>query len=721
VIRFAEAILRHRRLVALFWATMTILGLVASGRLADELTAEFAVPGQPGYDTEQEIVQAYGQGTAGSLVGVVTVPEGTHVEASREAVAAVFDHVREEVPQVRVTDYGTTSDPALITDDGRTTFGLIYQPPVQLPTDSLDTEVTDALNEAAEREGFETGLTGYDLLARGDSEEEGVGVLAETLLGALGALAVLAFVFASFLALVPLLVAAVAILSTFLIVLGMTVFTDVSLVVQFLVALVGLGVAIDYSLLLVTRWREERSRGTENHEAVVTAVRTAGHAVLASGFTVAISLIALLVVPVPWLQSMGLGGMLIPLVSAAVVVTLLPVLLSKIGPRIDWPRVRSERSASRGWTAWTRMVLRRPWIAGGIATVLLCLMAAPVFGLKIGNSDTESLARSGPAYEALQTLEQGGVEAGVLTPMEVAISGDDAAGAEAAAAAAAEVDGVRTALPQPSGDGLTVIDVIPEFETVDTTSNAVVDEVHQAVDGTQGFIGIAGSGAVVQDYLSAVYDNMPYVLALIAVITYVLLARTFRSLILPLQAVLLNLLSVAAVFGVTVFFWQEGSGSEAIYDISATGAIPFWIPVLIFAFLFGLSMDYEVFILSRMREEYDETGSTNGAVVTGLGRTGRLVTSAALILFFAFVALSTMPVTEVKIFATALGVGILIDATLVRALLVPALVAILGRWNWWLPVWAARILRVPPSPATPERAEPPTPEPAEGPTPAAVR
>ena len=193
---------------------------------------------------------------------------------------------------------------------------------------------------------------------------------------------------------------------------------------------------------------------------------------------------------------------------------------------------------------------------------------------------------------------------------------------------------------------------------------------------------------------------------IIAFITFVLLVRTFRSVLLPIKAVLLNLVSLSAVFGAVVFFWQDGHGSNAIFGVSPTGAITFWLPVIIFAFLFGLSMDYEVFILTRMREEYDATGSTAQAVVTGLGRTGRLVTSAALILFFAFAALASSPGTDIKVLGTALGVGILIDATLVRALLVPALVSLFGRWNWWLPAGLARVLRVQPAPLTAPGAEP---------------
>ena len=206
-----------------------------------------------------------------------------------------------------------------------------------------------------------------------------------------------------------------------------------------------------------------------------------------------------------------------------------------------------------------------------------------------------------------------------------------------------------------------------------------------------------GEAAQSADFLDAVYGNFPLVVALIAVLTFLLLARAFRSLILPLKAVVLNLLSVGAAWGLMVLVWQHGFGSEAIWGIEATNAINVEMPIVVFAFLFGISMDYQVFILSRMREAYDRTGSTDAAVVEGIGRTGRLVTSAALILGLAFVAMSAGPGTEAKMFATALGGGILLDATLIRGVLAPAAVALLGRWNWWLPGRAARLLRVVPA------------------------
>ncbi|MFI6676098.1 MMPL family transporter [Kribbella sp. NPDC050470] len=707
---FVRFVLRHGRLVALAWLVVLLVGGATAGQLNQRLSIDYSLPGQPGYEAEKQLEQTYGTNSSSPFISVVTVPKGSTVEGEKARVGDVYEAIRQQVPGVRVVDFASTNDPRFLTNDGRSTFGLVFMP---LPSgfgSSLEAEISAAADAAAERSGLEAGLTSYEMLA-GGGDSDGPSVLVETLLGGLGALAVLIFVFASFLALVPLIIATVSILSTFLVVLGLTTFTDVSFVVEFLIALVGLGVAIDYSLLIVSRWREERAHGQENSTAVVTAMRTAGHAVIASGITVAISLVALIVVPVPLLRSMGIGGLLIPLVSVLVCFTLLPALLAGIGPRVDRPRIRKEAVASRGWTAWARLIVRHRWLAAATSLAVLGVLVAPVFGIAIGQARADSLARSGSSFETLQVLRDGGVGTGVLTPIEVLVPADQA---DAAARAASAVDGVHAAVVGGTSDGRAVVEVLPRNETVDSTGTAVVDRVRDAVeDAVDGPVGVTGSGATVEDYFHAVYENFPYVLGLIALITYILLVRTFRSLLLPLKAVILNLISVAAVFGAVVYFWQQGHGSDAVFDVSGTGAVTFWLPPLIFGFLFGLSMDYEVFILSRMREEYDATGSTRQAVTVGLGRTGRLVTSAALILFCAFAALASAPGTDIKVFATALGVGILIDATIVRALLVPALVSVLGRWNWWLPEWPARLLRIEPSPlatkgvvAPPGRREP---------------
>jgi RND superfamily putative drug exporter len=702
--RLARLVIHHRLIVSLVWLTLFAGGMLSASQVGDRLTLDFSLPGQPGETAQQQLIDNYGVSSFDTYVAVVTVPEGDPVKGDLDAIGQIFGAAESAAAQsadpnltLRVVDFKSTGDEGFLTDDGRTTFALIQAPIPQSFGPYIEAQLEPALAKAATSQGFESGLTSYGMLSQG-GDTEGPSVLAETLLGAAGALLVLIFVYASFLALLPLLIAAVSILTTFMLVLGLTTFSDVSFVVQFLIALIGLGVAIDYSLLIVSRWREERAHGRDNEEAVVVAMKTAGHAVLASGVTVAISLMALIVVPVPFLRSMGIGGMLIPLVSVSVCLTLLPALLSKIGPRIDYPRIRHEGAASRGWSAWARAIVRRRFVAAGAALVILGLLVIPVFSLKIGTSSIDSLARSGPAFATLQSLNDGGVGSGVLTPVELLVPAGDAA---AAADAARGVDGVQMAVVGGTHGSLAVVDVLPVHETVDSSGTAEVDAIRTAVEDRVGDVGVTGAGATVEDYFSAVYDKFPYVLALIAVITFVLLVRTFRSVLLPIKAVLLNLVSLAAVFGSVVFFWQLGHGSDAIFSVSATGAITFWLPVLIFAFLFGLSMDYEVFILARMREEYDATGDTGAAVVTGLGRTGRLVTSAALILFFAFAALASAPGTDIKVLGTALGVGILIDATIVRALLVPALVSLFGRWNWWLPDWLARVLRVEPSPLAP--------------------
>ncbi len=701
--RFARLVVRHRRIISAFWLVMFVVGALSAGQLSSRLTLDFSLPGQPGDTAEQKLVDTFGVSSSDTYIAVVTVPAGQTVQADKAEIAHVFGSVRRALPVGRVVDLTSTGDQGFVSADGRTTYALIQGPPPESFGPGIETTIEPALNAAARSHGFTSGLTSYGLLSAG-GDSQGPSVLAETLLGAAGALLVLIFVFASFLALVPLVIAAVSILTTFILVLGLTTFTDVSFVVQFLISLIGLGVAIDYSLLVVSRWREERAHGRDNEDAVVVAMQTAGRAVVASGVTVAISLVALVVVPVPFLRSMGVGGMLIPLVSVAVVLTLLPAMLSSIGPRIDYPKIRKEATASRGWTAWARTIVHHRAIATTIALVMLGLLIIPVFSLKIGQSGIDSLARSGPAYTTLQTLRAGGIGTGVLTPVEVLVPSGDA---KAAAAAAGGVDGVQLAVIGGDKAGVAVIDALPVRETVDSSSSQVVDRVRTAVEqSTDGSVGVTGAGATVEDYFSAVYNNFPYVLALIAIITFVLLMRTFRSVLLPIKAVILNLVSLSAVFGFVVFFWQEGHGSELIFNVSPTGAITFWLPVVIFAFLFGLSMDYEVFILARMREEYDDSGDTSAAVITGLGRTGRLVTSAALILFFAFAALASAPGTDIKVLGTALGVGILIDATIVRALLVPALVSLFGRWNWWLPGWLARVLMVEPSPLAPTSGPP---------------
>lgn len=696
--RWAEFVLHHRRLVMLFWLLVIVAGAGLSSTVNDRLTIDFSLPGQPGTEAASKIKALVGNGgDTNPYVVTVTMPAGQTITGNEAAVAKTFESVSQAVPNVRIVDEANTGDKAFRTKDDRTAYGLVFYRFNPSPTAKMLTDPIRNAADAGKPAGAAVGVTGEDTLAVGDSDG-GPGVLGETLLGAVGALAVLAFVFGSFLALLPLVVAAASILGTFIMLLPITYATDVSFIVEFLIALVGLGVAIDYSLLLVTRWREERDHGRDNHEAVVIAMETAGRAVVFSGVTVAIGLLALVVLPVPFMRSMGYGGALIPLASVVTTLSLTPAILGGIGPRIDWPKVRHENRASRSWSRWARLVVRRRWVASILALASLGALVGVLFNIKIGQASSGSLASSGPAYEALQTLEKGGKTTGLLTPIEVLVDSDQA---QAVATRLEKVGGVADVLV-PSGaasnrDGKTVLVALPVNETVNSKSVDVVREVKDVAGGLPGVLGVTGLGAAQIDFLHAVYGNFPLMLGLIALLTYILLARAFRSLLLPLKAVLLNLVSLAATLGLMVIFWQDGHGSSAIFGIEATGAVTFWIPMMVFAFLFGLSMDYEVFILARIREEYDGVRNTDEAVVEGIARTGRLVTCAALILFLAFAALASGPGTDLKTLATGLGIGILLDATIVRSVLVPSLVSLFGNWNWYLPPWAAKILRVEPS------------------------
>jgi putative drug exporter of the RND superfamily len=705
--RLARFVLHHRRPVIAFWLVLLVAGAVGAGRVSSRLTFDFALPGQPGYEAARQIERIYGNGgeQAPSIL-VVTVPRGESVRRDARVIGDAVQRVRDARPQLRLVDYASTRDPRFITRDGRTTFALLFAPrPRSFGSPSESKLATSELGQSLPA-GYTVAATGLQELAD-NGTTGGPGVFTETLLAALGALAVLAFVFASLLALVPLLIAAFAILTTLLIVLGLTYLGDISFIVEFLIALVGLGVAIDYSLLLVTRWREERARGLGNEQAVVAATATAGRAVLLSGLTVAIGLVALIVLPEPALRSVGVGGMLIPLVSVAVSLTLLPALLGGIGPRVDWPRLRREAHASHAWSWWARLVVRRRWVAVGVGVATLALFLVPAFNLTTGETSPDALAKTGTAHAAYQRLLAGGVPAGVLTPLEVLTRSSDSATTRAKLVSLPGIaDAVVSTAPDSNRDGTTVIVAIPARETVNSNTLAPVRGAIAALAHAPGVIGVAGAGPLAIDFQHAIFGNFPLMFGLIALLTFVLLARAFRSVVLAAKALVLNVLSLGATFGLLTWFWQEGHGSETVFGIAATGAITSWLPLMIFAFLYGLSMDYEVFILSRIREEYERTGSTRAAVVEGIGRTGRLVTSAALILFLAFASLASAPNTDIKVFATALGAGILLDATVVRALVLPALVTLLGRWNWWMPRPFARVLRVPAETIRPRAAAP---------------
>src|SRR5215217_5043621 len=426
---------------------------MASGPATDALDPEFSVPNKEGWETNVDIERHY-RGTGGNtspLVPVVKLPAGTRADSPgvKADLTKVDQALAKALPGSRVVSYASTGDETFISDDGSTTFGLVYPQPDPDSAFGENPKAEKAANAALKGitvAGQPVHLTGFDALFEDSgADSDGPGLLLEAVLGGLGALAVLGFVFASFLAIVPIFMAIVSIMTTFLLLLGLTELTSVSPIVQFLIALLGLGVAIDYALIVVSRWREERSHGRSGDEAVQKAMETAGRAVVFSGITVAIGLLALIALPLPFLRSMGYGGMLIPLVSTLVAITLLPVVLAKLGSRLDWPHRRTDDKASRAWTRWAEMVSRRRWLAAaaGMAVVLALVFAAT--GLQLGSSDADTVAKSGDAKQGLTALEDAGIGEGALLPHEILVERGGSDPAQVATAVAG-VEGIHGAV-----------------------------------------------------------------------------------------------------------------------------------------------------------------------------------------------------------------------------------------------------------------------------------
>ena len=691
--RLTDWVLAHRRTVVLGWLAVAVVGGVLAPTTIDRLGFDFSTPDQPAYEANEAIVERFGTGGGNDpLLVTVDLPKGSTVAGSRAELTAVLDRVRRPDWRVASPFDGTPGADVLGAGDDRTAVALVWPPAVDGPEPYAAAlpQLEGAL-QGATVAGVAPVVTGTPVLAEGGGDDRPI--IVEIALGAGGAIVVLALVFGSLLALVPLLVAAVAITTTFLLVLGLTAVTDVSFIVQYLVGLIGLGVAIDYSLLVVMRWREERAAGADDLTAVRTAMATAGRAVVFSGVTVAISLLSLVVLPLPFLRTVGLGGLLIPLVSVLVALTLLPVLLASAGRRLEWPRRRPPSAESRTWHRIGTTVVEQRWLAAVLATAALLVLALPVLGIRLGSPEVAATATgSSPAATAFQQLTADGLPAGLARPVEVLV-----ADREAAVDRLGAVDGVAGVLAPAtegwSGDG-GLVDVVLTDDPSSTAGRAALTAVRDAaaeLDGAR----VGGTAAGDADSVRAIYGNAWWVLPLVCLVTFALLATALRSVWLPVKALLLNVVSIAAAYGITVWIWQEGHLTDALFGATATGTLTFWVPVAAFSFLFGLSMDYEVFILSRIREGHLGVGrergmSTDQATVHGVAYTGRLVTSAALILFLAFVALSTVPVVDVKIFATTLAIGILLDATVVRGVLTPALVALLGKVNWW---WPRRLAR----------------------------
>jgi putative drug exporter of the RND superfamily len=696
--RLAHIVARHRRAIIVAWVILTLFGGFAAGQVSKRWYQSFSIPGKSAYEANQRTLKAFGSGVRPPDVVVFrTSGDATKSNAIKQAMK----RAAATMPGARTSSYFSTGSLIYVSRDRHTTFEEVYPPGLA----KFDTKSGAARMRAAAATGLPAGITvnvtGHDPLEEASTHGGGGGpsVLLEAVIGGLGALVILLFVFGTLPAvLMPIAVAVASILNTFTLVWVLTYITNVSIIVQFLIALVGLGVAIDYALLMIFRFRDELREGEDVETALVETMTHAGRSVIVSGSTVAVGLLSMIILPLPFLRSIGIGGMLIPAVSVITAITLLPALLATLGTRINSLRVLPKRFVDRGhpedggWGRWARFVLRRPWPVAIVGITIVAVLAGIGTQLNPNESQLKNFPGTGTAIAGRQMLADAGISPGVMKPFDVLV--EHGGNPQAVAAKLSKVDGIAGVAAPPSWrrGSDSIVEAFPAIDGAAPGIQGVINRGNDALRGTEATL--AGVPAVDRDFVHAVYGNFPYLLAFVLVLTLILLARAFRSIVLPIKAVLLNLASLAATFGIVVFIFQEGHGSS-LWNITATQAITAWIPLMIFAFLYGLSMDYEVFMLSRMREAYDETGSTNRAIELGLARTGKLVTSAALILMFAFLVLSSSPGFEIKEFAIGLAAGIIFDATVIRALLVPALMRLLGEANWWMPHWTRRALFLP--------------------------
>ncbi|WP_340627899.1 MMPL family transporter [Streptomyces noursei] len=545
-------------------------------------------------------------------------------------------------------------------------------------------------------------------------------------------LLILLFVFGSAVAAVlPLLIGVCSILGTFVVLRVLSELTSVSVYAINITTALGLGLAIDYSLFIVTRYREERARGLDTAEAVAQSVRTAGRTVLFSALTVALSLSALLVFPLYFLRSFAYAGVAVVALSALAALVVLPAVLGLLGPRIDALDVRrlfrrgpqpgadqdtlagpATGTATGGfWHRLATAVMRRPVLCAAGVITLLVLLGLPFTRISFGLIDDRVLPISAPAHRTAQSVQEefSSRETSALSVVLPTVSGSADRDRIAAYAArlstlpdVARVDTVTgsyaagrqvvaaSAASFAAGDA-SWLSVVPSVEPDSSAGVKLAQRVR--ADSAPGRVLVGGDGAELADTRDALADRLPEAALIIGATTVVLLFLFTGSVLVPFKAVLLNLLSLTATFGAMVYVFQEGHLRSLVGDFTVTGSVDISIPVLMFCVAFGLSMDYEVFLLSRIKEVYIETGDNTQAVAAGLERTGRLVSAAAVLVAVVMLALATSGITFLKLLGVGLALAVLLDATLVRGVLVPAVMRLAGRANWWAPPPLRRLHR----------------------------
>ena len=734
--RWARTMIRFRRAVLAVWLVAFLAAGVASAGLSDLLTNRFVLPGSESDKARNLLGDHFGQKPEGSFSLVVKSGLGLKAVNPRTPGArdvlvtktrAAAERAAEELPTGKVAGVTRVSNDVI----------------VATIVSSLDP--ADAKGHTAAMRDAAGTIPGTRLYVTGQSavEHDLDPVMSRDLLvGELFiaipiALAILIFVFGSLAFLLPFMLAAAAIPVTLGILWIFANFMDLSTYLQNMVMLIGLGIAIDYSLLMVYRYREEHRAGKSREDAVVRTMETAGRAVIFSGTAVAIGLALMLAMPLPFMRGFGLAGLLIPLVSVLAAMTLLPVLLYWLEDRLDRVRLVPRSLQERRWDPergfWPRLagaIMQRPIVFASATAAGLLLFALPLTQLNLTPGSNTGVPQSLEAVRGLNVLEDA-VGAGALAPTDIVIDTGRAGGADDA--------GVKASVSRLQAGLLTdpeVARVDYEFrgaQYVDSTRrylhmqvtgkheyglppaqdfvDRLRDEIIPGAGFPRGVAVLAGGGPPGGvDFLDMTYSAFPWLVLAVLLFTYLLLVRAFRSLLLPLKAIVMNLLSIGAAYGLLVLAFKYGAGEP--FGIQQYDQIEGWIPVFLFAMLFGLSMDYEVFLVSRMREEWDSTHDNVKAVTAGLAKTGRLVTAAGLIMFAAFMGFVAGSIVGLQQFGFGLAAAIFIDVTIIRALLVPSVMKLFGRWNWWLPEWAARIVRVKPSPLVASTAPKPALRPA---------
>ncbi len=696
--RWTLLVLRFRRPVLAAWLVVLLAGILCSLLLPAHLATSVAVPGTDSQRADAALARGFGERPEGTFTVVFRTRHSSDQGVQRR-LRERLERAARVLPGGRLGTF-------------RAGGGIVYG---ELET-SLSLQRAKAytfpLRRALRSAGGPAALVTGQPAVQHDLEPQLAADLrrGETLALPL-ALLVLAFALGVSLALaIPFVFAACTIAGTLALLYAAAQLVSVTSYATNLVELLGLGLAVDYSLLIVCRYREELEQGVPRERAIVRTMASAGRAVAFSGVAVAIGLALLLLVPVPFVRTMGLAGLLVPLVAIVAALTLQPALLSLCGRGV-FIGVRLRRATRRRrelWAALARVVMRRPVAVLVATTALLLAAAAPVLFLRLSPGSLSSLPPSMEATRGLAALSNA-FGPGALTPTEIVVDAGRPGGAqrpEVHAAVERLVDrlfhdsevyvvatGRKTPYVSPAGRYARVV-VIGRHEYGQPASQRLVARIRDNLvpaarfpAGTQVLAGGAPPKGV--DFLARTYAFFPWLVLIALVLTYLVLTRAFRSLLLPLQAVLLNLLSVAASYGLLVAVFRFGVGA-GLLGVQRSAQIEGWIPVFLFAALFGLSMDYEVFLVSRMREEWEVRRDNAAAVAFGLERTGRLITAAALVMAVSFGGFVVGSVPGLQQFGLGLALAVLIDATLVRALLVPSVMAIVGRWNWWLPSRLAR-------------------------------